>query len=513
MTSRFLPLTAVLLALSCASDDGGKKKDNGDPTDDTAGPTSEPTFAGTNGFQLTGQEGSLLALNTAPSVQADGSYSISAMFADDLQGVITPNWCTDGRPCITAFPGAGAQTTYQTGTWEPESSVYNWVGNDMFVGSAKLPFVNDFQRGLAYYTVQLPTNPDGSTASILLGGEWGDHETDDFLVPSAIEITSPDPTVPVGLLGVIPLRWTPVFEGKLYVRFEGDGVNRIFQLENTGEYDLDTAQLGAFDPANVQMFFGLWVERSIEVNGNTLKAFGVWEQPYQGTECTAYPNGVFVGGAGAPVGPDMNPAWVTMGFDGVIDNGLFFDYYNDTNGDNVPEVFTSAVFFDFYEADPLIPGQVGSHLCQVVYDASNSQSTNHISQSGVIYDGFDVQLASGESDCASLDINIWNSVDVRDVLESNQYNWGFGVGEVMDTLPNLQAKYAPDWAIWEPLISGGYVSFDGVFAYEWDEVHVFPMSDCATVEPSKTETDAPLSGPVFTANYNAIPLFAFPFTP
>jgi hypothetical protein len=202
-----------------------------------------------------------------------------------------------------------------------------------------------------------------------------------------------------------------------------------------------------------------------------------------------------------------------MAFDGVVDNDRFYDYYNDADGDGVPETFTSAVFFDFYEDDPVNPGQVGAHLCQVIYDGSNNLATSFISQSGAIYNAFELQLADGESDCNSLDLAVWNSIDIRDAIESPMYQWGFGIGEVQDTLPLLEAKYDPDWAIWQPLIAGGYISPDGVFAYEWNEVHVYPLSDCATVEPDKTEIDAPTAGPVFSANYTGIPLYAFPFAP
>jgi len=513
MYKRLLPLTSLLVAFGCGSDSGSKKQTTDDTSVDTGVTTVTTTVNQTNGFQLRDQEGSLLVMNRARSVQAPEGYTVSAMFADTLQGVVTPNWCIGGGPCISQLPAVGADVAYDISTWDPSASAYNWIGNEMFVGSAKLPFVNDFTRGLAYYDVDLPMNPDSDLVSVFISGEWGDHEIDDFALPAPIEITSPDPLVSLGLQGSIPFRWTPPAEGNIYIRFEGGGTDRIFQLENSGTHDFDTTSLGAFDPAAVEVFFGVWIEREVDVNGNRLQSYSAWEQPYQGTECTAYPDGQLIGAAGSPPGPDMNPAWLTMAFDGVIENDRFYDYYNDSDGDGVPEVFTSAVFFDFYEDDPVNPGQIGQHLCQVVYDASNNLPTNFISQSGAIYSSFDLQLADGESDCNSIDVNIWNTIDVRDVLESPQYQWGFGIGEVMDTLPILEAKYDPDWAIWQPLLVGGYISIDGVFAYEWDEVHVYPMSDCATVQPDKTEIDAPTAGPVFNADYTGIPLFAFPFLP
>jgi len=513
MYTHILSLTAFLVAAGCSGDVGSKKKKTTDTSVDTGSTSVVTTTGQTNGFQLLDQEGSLVVMNRAQGVVTPETYSVQATFADTLQGVLTPNWCMVNGPCLTALPAVGDNVAFETGTWEPSASAYNWIGNEMFVGSAKLPFVNDFTRGLAYYTVDLPRNPDGEIVSVFLSGEWGDYEIDDFALPAALEITSPDPMVELGLQGAIPFRWTPPAEGNIYVRFEGGGTNRIYQLENNGTFDLDTTSLGAFDPVDVQVYFGVWIEREIDVNGNLLKSYSAWEQPYQGTECTAYPDGQLIGAVGSPPGPDMNPAWVTMAFDGVMENDRFYDYYNDSDGDGVPEVFTSAVFFDFYEDDPLNPGQVGQHLCQVVYDASTNLPASYISQSGAIYSAVELQLADGDSDCNSLDVAVWNSIDVRDVIESPLYQWGFGIGEVVDTLPILEAKYDPDWAIWQPLLVGGYISPDGVFAYEWNEVHVYPMSECATVQPDKTEIDAPTAGPVFNANYTGIPLFAFPFAP
>ncbi|MEZ4236060.1 MAG: hypothetical protein R3F59_07845 [Myxococcota bacterium] len=259
-----LLLTAAWLG--CAGDPPGTQ-----PTDDTT--DTGPTTTGPRGDD----EGSLVLQAWQPAFGDDAQTVFLGVFAASRLGVLNLAQCLGPEGfCADALPEAPGDSVVVTAIDDTFREQLETVqaGNEIRLGPWSAMYSYDSDTGVGYYFqtetgASLPSEPVGVT----LGGYWGAYVGEpDIPVPSAIEVTSPDPMRQVDLYDSAPLdlQWVPGGEGTPYLVVVTNRESRVFLLEDDGQESIDLTPLNLADGAFVEMTVGRWTVTPVDVRGNDL---------------------------------------------------------------------------------------------------------------------------------------------------------------------------------------------------------------------------------------------------
>jgi len=205
-----------------------------------------------------------------------------------------------------------------------------------------------------------------------------------------------------------------------------------------------------------------------------------------GTGACAYPD-VDVPD-GAPSSALFTPVYVAVNFVGNHASSGWEDY---TFGG---EDSTSMVYFDIYDETSVV--------CQVIYDMNTATSipptsvttiaSDGVSAGGRLAEAWELNLEGGFTDCGRIDADVYGSADIREVLAYLPVVIGLGeLDSLASELETAVVDSGLDWdADWAPYVYGGYVSFDGINAYETAYGFGYE-AECATVSEDLAMMPAP----------------------
>lgn len=266
-------LVAWLMIGGCA----GNKLDGIGPgdTDTATGDDDDSVPTG----PIRSDEGSFVVLSWLPSaVDEAAETQILGMFVETRRDILNLAQCvgSDSSFCATELP-QNAGDSVLVDSLDPtlfEELATRDVGNVVSLGDWKANYAYDSAKELGFYfgaepNVDLP----GGKLGLTLDGEWGPYAgTDDISSPTAIEITSHDPMVFNEFFDVepIPLRWVPGDQGDVYLYVSSPAEQRLYRLEDDGEFDLDLTALGLGDNDVIDMILGRWSLATIDHDGHEI---------------------------------------------------------------------------------------------------------------------------------------------------------------------------------------------------------------------------------------------------
>jgi hypothetical protein len=464
---------------------------SGVPVDTGTDVTTEPPFT----YRVTGQEGSVVVVNQNGAVDRPGGFYTYGVFADDLNGVVDAAWCLKAGVCQTEWPtGTDVEVDLIENPF-PEST-FSWVGNQIRVGEDhRAHFMNDIDADVTYYSGVRRVRPSGDPLPVHLGedGSWGPFSGGDVNFPGQVLVVKPDPNerIDFGNLNSLDFEWTQGGQGTLFLRVNG-AVNKLYMLEDDGEYTLDIASLNLDSNSSIEVAIGRYLEsETLDVNGNTLSVAGVAEQPFMSV-CPGPPEVSPSGGWSNATGSLMTPTFYTMHFQGLIDGTKIEDYRVGQGAER-----TAQIRFEFLDAN-----QGG--ICNVRYDAS-METLNVIpfsidlftGQFATVFKAWTLNVSDGISDCGPVDPGLYSGhTDVRAWIE--QTNWMFGVGQ------GISFATAADTA-------AGFISMGSLTsAYEMMPLKGTEL-ECETVDLQGSQPDIPriVSNPIPKGYYSGQPLLLF----
>lgn len=488
--------SVTVLALLLASCGAPPSSDPVDPEDsgevDSAASTLEPG-------SVTGQEGELIVVQRGGTVSRGERFAAFAAFADDLQGLRTPAWCFAGGPCLPELPAVGQFADTQPDLFDPGLMTWAFNGHHLNVSGARVPLHYNPQTGAAWYQGGASGRLNRQ-ATVGFTGDWGQYRGT-VPLPEPLQVLSPDPRNALPLNGTLRFRWAPTGGDDVYLYVSDGTLNRLYHLQDDGDFALDIDALGL---SGEQISIGLqrWAtHESVDVHGNSLAITSVWEQAFEPLLCDVsdYPVGNLAYGP-YPLGPYIYPSSVGVSFQVVIDDHQVHDFWLDLDRNGINDLYTSAMLFDFYD-------DFGQRLCTIAYDASGARPVaNPVAQGGgTLFEGWSLDLLWGYSDCNQVDPLIWGTTDLRHVLEG--LDWGFGIGTIVETEAALRDRY--DWNLWQPLLAGAYILFEGAW-YEMGSVSSVGMESCGVVEPTLAVQPRPTGSPLPIRLYLGNAVFSFP---
>lgn len=425
---------------------------NGDEPTDTAAdwPAAKP-------YQVDGSEGNVVVvrLDRAENPRVDAF----AIFGDTLQGYLNPAACAaDFMPCV-GYPRLpyGEVAFLSNTTFWPDGTAYDWVGDEMLIGTNVADFVHDTETGLAWYQGGGEARPNGSYR-VRFGGEWANVDRNlGFLLPD-FEVTEPILAVDqrLDLSGPpITFRWNSLGGREIWLWAQGDYSRRLIRVPDLGEYTLDPARLGLGPAEKVEIGLAAVTSESLDVAGNDLSVLSLAGAGWTGSVCGDFLD-VPIEATPRPEEVMENPpVYYGYGFNGIIDDGVR-DYYDPDTG----EPKSAEIYFDFFDEN-------FQRVCQIRYDASNAarRAPLLIDSDAEQYATFEVALFDGASTCGLVDPTLVGFQDLRLWLE--QYDWSFSVGDVTELEEPLSNGFGEvAWASQGPFVYSMFWSQDGLFGQE-----------------------------------------------
>ncbi|MFT4627430.1 MAG: hypothetical protein ACI8PZ_006114 [Myxococcota bacterium] len=460
--------SVLLLAVACGGDPADT--DIGDPTVDTAPPTTTPTGGttepvGPNPWKVEDQQGSVVTVFRHFAPGRAGGFDVHATFAQSLPLVDDAGWCLAGGPCANQRP---APDSYVDMWASPpvDDVAFSWVGNEIEVWRLDMPFINVPDPGYAYYSHTVAKKPGDDLLKLHIPGEgeWGGYNGTDVPVAPTLRVTQPAPGERVNLAGpTLDFEWVQgdgeVFLTIMGERAAGDPINVLYTLADDGEFSLDLDEHLLDPESDVVISLGRRVVDETDVNGNTLFLTGVEEQPYT-PECLPWPDTTIDGSAITVSGNQMDPFYLGVRFQGVIAGGELHDF----TPEGAEEPRSAKIIFELL--DYFFQPQ-----CKVIYDVSGPRAEQvepwpRYGGVGVIYDAYEFTLRDGWTDCDPVNPLVFGANDMRGWFENPGFIWGVGIGDRVD-VPN-QAT------------ASGYLTFDGAQGIEMNAGFGYELFDCDT---------------------------------
>ncbi len=471
-----LVILAAALAACNGSNDSGDVSDVADTDTDTGAPYVTPPDPPT--WQVTAQDGSIVAVHTRPGAGLDETFAVQAVFSKTLQGFPTAAGCMiEGGICIESLPARTDQFV-DTETPFDRDRNYTWNGFSLSVDTIVAPFVNELPEHVQYYEFTLEGPPLDDHPVISFSGEWGTYSAAPVFIP-AMELLEPagDDNIDV-TDGFGTIRWTPGGKGEPYLRVVANNLNRLYRLEDDGQFELDYVSLGLGPSVRPELYVGRWDIQEIDVNGNELMVAGITEQPCGTQVCDAFPVDNVQPSSGGP-NLGITPNYVGVGFEALIYNNFLYDY------EFAGSTRSAAIVFTIYNNDsPPRP------LCRVSYDASDYQIDNSwTTDNGEdLWAGWAVDLVAGrgQSNCGTIDSATFGTTDIRTVLE--RFAWGFGIGKMSRAFESeLEVTFGPaQWKVLGPTLHSVYITSDRVNATEMSIGQNIDLQGCYTADPDLT---------------------------
>jgi hypothetical protein len=183
--------------------------------------------------------------------------------------------------------------------------------------------------------------------------------------------------------------------------------------------------------------------------------------------------------AWVPVPPVMTPVYVGFGMEVVTaPEGGLVDYWWDSNLDSVDEPYSASVVLTFYDS-------AFAPMCTMSYEADGALEVNPGTwtsmSGGDIWRAWRVNLVDGDSqDCTEIDPAVFGTANLQNLFSG--LSFGFGIGEMVDTLAPLQTAYGANWATYEPFLNSVYITLNGTDAYEWSYGGGVNLNDCLVLD-------------------------------
>ncbi len=488
------PIVAALIVVACGPSGDTPPRPTDATTDGTGGPvTTDTTVEEPPPFLKVGEEGSVVVVRSHAGSGGNATFSVYGVFADRLKGYTASALCLAEGFCLPeGLPAEDDFLDVSEEEFPPAGADWSWVGNTFVAADRAVPLVLDAEEEQTFYEVRGVEQLADPPYALSLGGEWGDYFDPSAVAMNVIEVTEPEPGLGLSLTPgtTIPFRWKKAGEGDVVLRISGDGFERVWRLADDGEFDLNVDAVPIESDGEYRVSLARWTTTTIDVNGNDLDVIGVSEQPWWAAECADFPTvDLLEGSDGDPFDPAIRPAYVGVGFSGIVSGSHLFDYsYDGVQG--------SAVLF-FYVYDDAFVLQ-----CTVAYDASAAVEiaadtwTPNI-PGEEIYRAFDVPLANGYTDCPPTDVAFLGTDDIRLHLERvDLFDWGVGIGskslQATTFLKNVTT--VDQFNDLNPVTSSGWVTPNGVTAYETSIIEHLEMVPCGNADsdnpiPAATSED------------------------
>jgi hypothetical protein len=235
-------------------------------------------------------EGSLIAIAWQRSVFQDPETHLLGVFVETRRGTLNLAQCLGSHVpfCVEELPeepGAWVDAPARSVELVPELTSRE-VGSPIALGPWQAEYRFDSEKGLgSYYSstddIELPEGALG----LSLDGAWGPYAgTTDIEAPAPITVTNPDPTVQEDFVSTAPvaLRWDSGGEGEVYLLVSSPVGQRLYLLEDTGEYDLDLNPLGLTDGDRVNLLLGRWTRSTVDHDGHEIEVQIQSNQPLHG---------------------------------------------------------------------------------------------------------------------------------------------------------------------------------------------------------------------------------------
>jgi hypothetical protein len=491
-------LALILTATACGGTDPapGGNGDTAPPTEtevdtDTAGVATQDT--GPHDWMLSGEDGSLVAVDRSCAPGNPGMYEVHAAFGSGFPEFSDVALCLSGGTCAAERPGELDAYLDLTGERFPSSDVtWTWVGDIVEVDRVDVNFTNEPDRDYAYYTGHAANAPEDGPLSLYLPweGQWGEYAESVVPTSPGMKVISPNPSQRVSLAsGSIDFSWEGGGEGEVYLRIDGEvadeqPISVLYALKDDGSFTLDLTEHRITPESDVRFGLGRRVTDDTEINGNQLQLTAISEALFA-PECLDAPE-VDIPKSGPATGSQVDPYYMAVMVQGVIDGEELKDYY--VGNSDVPK--PARVVFSLLD-------QSFSTLCTVEYNADDyiyttSWTVTDLYGSPIVgasmWAGFQFNLGNGKTDCGPIDPAFYFGMsDVRDYLE-RLYVWGYGIG------PNLMLGL--------PMSYAGYTSYNGLNALETNPTDAYDILDCHAYFPgTSTLPRDPSSGVVPYAYY------------
>jgi len=280
-----ISIAILSVAISACGGDGGPVDPAGDSDSGTMSTDTATTLVTTplETWQVTGQTGNITLIEHEAGYGSTPRVEVAAAFGDNLPAVRASGQCTvDEALCFAELPD-GPDAFVDRPPFELDRTTvdFSWVGYEIRVGAAPVPLRIGHEEDVLLYDDTLRALPGepGELVGVELGGEWGDYVgLADLEVPSPTGLLGPVSTEYLVLTSPVIFTWQTGLPGEIYLhaRRTNGGYDRIFNLEDDGEFIFDPADFGAFDDEEFAEFaFLRWHEREVDVHGNTLTTVGV----------------------------------------------------------------------------------------------------------------------------------------------------------------------------------------------------------------------------------------------
>jgi hypothetical protein len=185
-------------------------------------------------------------------------------------------------------------------------------------------------------------------------------------------------------------------------------------------------------------------------------------------------------GSGNPGGSVIDPVYLEVTWEGIVNGGTFEDYQVVGAGRS------ARIFFSFKDGGK-------NQLCDVVYDLSTaavSAAVQWTDEAGSdLYATYDLTLSGGDDNCAgTLDPAEFDGfTNLRSLIEA--VPWGIGFGPLFthaQALEDAKVDDGWDWGFaWEPFVFGAYLTMDRSTAFEHGYVlggSIGVLGDCDEVD-------------------------------
>lgn len=408
-------------------------------------------------YQVEGREGNIvLARLDRPENPTLDAFGV---FGDSLQGFLNPAACVaDFMPCV-GYPRLpyGEVAFLSNTVFFEDGTTYDWVGDEILVGSTIADFAHDPTTGLANYHGQSVGRPNGSYR-IRLGGEWTNLEqVSGYLYPD-FQVYEPALSTDqrLDLSGPpITFRWNSLGGREIWLWAQGDYSRRLIRVPDIGEYTLEPYRLGLGPAEKVEIGLAAVTQESMDVDGNQLSILSLAGSGWTGSVCGDFLDVPIEESPRPTTQMESPPVFFGYGFNGIIDGGVR-DFYDPGTG----EPRSAELYFSFYD-------ESFQEVCRIRYDASDAARREPLilDSEAEQYATFRVSLLGGDSTCGLVDPELVGYADLRVWLE--QYDWSFSIGDVTELAEPLENAFGEEgWSNQGRFLYSTFWSQDGLFGQE-----------------------------------------------
>ncbi len=240
-------------------------------------------------------EGHFFFARVNESVYWESVSFAGGFFADSRQAVVNPFECFVAgdalfyQACWASLPQIeGDIVVYDASVgFDPSEAQFAFNGLRVEVGDEVAHLVNDYHNDALYYRNELLPGAWGGDSQKLAfsNGDWGSYDgSADFVFPTALTGVDPDPLDLLDLAtgDTLTLQWDAGSTGDVYLHILGPGVNEIWALDDDGEVQIDTIDMGFATSGFVSLILQRVQWNDVDINGGSMSVQTVDQQWWEG---------------------------------------------------------------------------------------------------------------------------------------------------------------------------------------------------------------------------------------